>query len=529
MAAAAHEENPSPELLQAVSTIMRLYRSLPPRPTIEEVEAAQSVLTTVTAEEKARLDEISREVRPDGVPEELFTVLVHAKQAMVVFQSAEQRREASWVVEVDGVYGRFDQLIQRASLLLTSGDSHQTDLKIDQIDQIDVIDEAEVEKSVVVLLPSSKSFKGASNLAALHIGEGQDEKLSLMKVAGMIETSAKTGAGVLDLKGKLMDQIEWLPTSLGKLTDITALDISENRIMALPTTIGSLKALTKLDAHSNQIINLPDAIGELVNLTDLDLHANRLKSLPASFGNLTNLINLDLSSNQFTLLPDILGNLTCLKRLNVETNEIEELPYTIGSCSSLIELRLDFNQLKALPEAIGKLENLEILTLHYNRIRGLPTTIGNLSKLKELDVSFNELEHIPENLCFVTSLVKLNVGRNFADLTALPRSIGNLEMLEELDISSNQIKYLPVSFRLLSKLRVLYADENPLEVPPREVIKVGAQGVVQYMADLVAMKDVSTLPSKTKKKGFWYWFCSLCWPKAVKTSKSIDPSLIAQL
>ncbi|KAK9120695.1 hypothetical protein Syun_018312 [Stephania yunnanensis] len=523
-AGAPHEENPSPELLQAVSTIMRLYRSLPPRPTIEEVEAAKSVLTTVTAEEQARLDEISREVRPDGVPEELFTVLVQAKQAVVVFQCDEQRRQASWVVKVDGVYGRFDQLIQRASLLVSSGDSHQG---IDQIDQI--VDEAEVEKSVV-LLSSSKSLKGTSNLGVLlRVGEEQDEKLSLMKVAGLIETSAKTGAGVLDLKGKLMDQIEWLPTSLGKLTDVTALDISENRIMALPTTIGSLKALTKLDAHSNQIINLPDAIGELVNLTDLDLHANRLKSLPASFGNLTNLINLDLSSNQFTLLPDTLGNLTCLKRLNVETNEIEELPYTIGSCSSLIELRLDFNQLKALPEAIGKLENLEILTLHYNRIRGLPTTIGNLSKLKELDVSFNELEHIPENLGFVTSLVKLNVGRNFADLTALPRSIGNLEMLEELDISNNQIKYLPESFRLLSKLRVLYADENPLEVPPREVIKLGAQGVVQYMADLVAMQDVRTSPSKTKKKGFWSWFCSLCWPKALKTSTSIDPSLNAQL
>lgn len=101
--------------------------------------------------------------------------------------------------------------------------------------------------------------------------------------------------------------------------------------------------------------------------------------------------------------------------------------------------------------------------------------MASLTKLKELDVSFNELESIPESLCFATSLVKLDVGRNFADLRALPRSIGNLEMLEELDISSNQIRVLPDSFRFLSKLRVINADETPLEVPPRNIVKLGAQ------------------------------------------------------
>jgi Leucine-rich repeat (LRR) protein len=95
--------------------------------------------------------------------------------------------------------------------------------------------------------------------------------------------------------------------------------------------------------------------------------------------------------------------------------------------------------------------------------------------LRELDVSFNEVEGIPENICFATSLVKLNVSRNFADLRALPRSIGNLEILEELDISSNQIRTLPDSFQFLAKLSVFHADETPLEVPPREVIKLGAQ------------------------------------------------------
>ncbi|PPE01625.1 hypothetical protein GOBAR_DD01342 [Gossypium barbadense] len=85
------------------------------------------------------------------------------------------------------------------------------------------------------------------------------------------------------------------------------------------------------------------------------------------------------------------------------------------------------------------------------------------------------------------------------------------EMLEELDISDNQIRVLPKSFRLLSKLRVFRADETPLEVPLREVIKLGAQAVVEFMADLIAKRETKAAPPK-KEKGFWFRICSICWP-----------------
>ncbi|KAL9249884.1 Plant intracellular Ras-group-related LRR protein 4-like protein, partial [Drosera capensis] len=87
----------------------------------------------------------------------------------------------------------------------------------------------------------------------------------------------------------------------------------------------------------------------------------------------------------------------------------------------------------------------------------------------------------------------------------LPRSIGNLENLEELDISNNQIHILPESFRLLTKLRVLRADQNPLEVPPRQIAAKGAEAVVQYMADLTANRDVKVQPVKQKKT--WSLIC----------------------
>ncbi|KAL8488514.1 hypothetical protein ACS0TY_024696 [Phlomoides rotata] len=517
MATVATESSPL-AYVGTVEEITRIYKSLPPRPSVEVVEAAVSVLLTVETEEKLQIEEISKEPPPQDVPPELFSVLQGVKKAMVAFKSHEQRKEAAQLVELDRIFQVFDGLVQKASSMVSGdhalgevpdhgGFDGEGEIKLviseeestDYTDGEDSLSDDDLTKFYPII--TSKPIASSS-------GEGEAGKLNLMQVAAVIENLAKTGASILDLRGKLMDKIEWLPLSLGKLSALSELYLSENKIMAIPTSIGSLKMLGKLDIHANQLINLPGSFGELHNLTDLDLSANLLKSLPESFGNLKLLINLDLSSNRFLKLPNTVGNLCSLQRLNLETNDLEELPYTIGSCSSLLELRLDFNQIKALPEAIGKLERLEILTLHYNRVKRLPSTMGNLSSLRELDLSFNELESIPETLCSEVNLEKLNVGKNFADLRMLPESLGNLEKLEDLDISDNQIKALPDSFRFLSRLRNFRADQTPLEIPPREVMKLGAQAVVQYMDDYVTELDKKSEQAK-KKRGFCSYICPL--------------------
>ncbi|KAE9607388.1 hypothetical protein Lal_00026766 [Lupinus albus] len=512
---------PSRAFLHTVQEFTSIYSSLPPRPSIQEVEAATCIVDTVNNEEQTKLQELSMQKPPHDVPHNLFSVLQQLKKTLVMFQCYEQRKEALHVVQLEKMFHTFGDLIQKASELV-SGDTQINKFSTlsDPFEKIErdvaIIDESLVKKEE----QNKNDFeteRGSSMKGFLSAGNESCEKLSLMKVATLVENLANSGATTLELRGKLVDQMEWLPVSIGKLSEVTEIDLSENRIMALPTTIEGLKALTKLDLHSNQLINLPNSFGELISLTHLDLHANRLKSLPASFGNLINLIDLDLSSNVFTHLPETIGNLSSLKILNVETNVLQELPYTIGNCSSLSVLKLDFNELKALPEAIGKLELLEILTLHYNRVKSLPSTVGKLCNLKELDISFNELEFVPENLCFAVNLKKLNLANNFADLRALPRSIGNLEMLEELDISDDQIRALPDSFRFLSKLRVFRADETPLEMPPKEVIKLGAQEVVKYMADFAIESDAKILPTKKKNKnGFWFWFCSIFCPQQIQ-------------
>ncbi|KAF5735873.1 plant intracellular Ras-group-related LRR protein 4 [Tripterygium wilfordii] len=472
---------------EALEEITRILRSLPARPGIEEVEAAKALISNMEREDQVSLELIGKQIKGPDVPEELFMVIQEMQKNLVYFQSKEQRREALKLLEPRErscfVYPESIQMplsfdgvsVPRASINKSpanaSSSLYYSEKNPVQSSELFSRDDSFVKKTkssfytdgIGVGHGVSTSPQILDSTLKSTPTSGQDgDKLSLIKLASLLEVSANKGTRDLNLQGKLMDQINWLPDSIGKLSNLVSLNLSENRMCP---------------CHP-----LSEAFQPLVRLEELDLSANRLSALPES-----------------------IGLLVSLKRLIVETNDIEEIPHTIGQCLSLKELCADYNRLKALPEAVGKIESLEVLSVRYNNIKQLPTTMASLSNMRELDISFNELESIPESLCFATTLAKINVGNNFADLRSLPRSIGNLEMLEELDISNNQIRVLPDSFRMLTHLRVLRVEENPLEVPPRHIAEMGAQAVVQYMVELVEKRDVKSQPIKQKKS--WAQMC----------------------
>eukprot|EP01018_Ginkgo_biloba_P017222 Gb_12684 [translate_table: standard] len=540
---------------EIVAEILRMHRSLPPRPSLDEIEAAVALIQNVENTMSARLQMVSKQPKPPDVPDELFAVLQEMHKSLICMQSEEDKRQALTLLELEERHRSFDDLLQKASGALSGHESISM-----VIHRNHLIDDGSfvVQKAIAVahevntngggfyckrnnVVGSAPEYsvddcfiqkpkatfgygvtaRSEADLGLCHLekwssnykikseyDDNNGEKLSLIKLKGVIGTSAKKGCENLDLRGKLIDQLYWIPDSIGMLSSLTQLDLSENKIVSLPASIEGLSGLKILDLHTNQLQSLPDTIGKLGILNSLDLHGNRLTTLPGSLGDLKSLTCLDVSSNQLSSLPLSVGQLSNLERLNIETNEIGELPYTIGQCAALTKLRADFNHLKGLPEAIGKLESLQVLTLHYNKIKSLPTSMASLSNLKELDLNFNQLECIPESLCFVTSLIKLNVGSNFADLQRLPRSIGNLEMLDELDISNNQIKVLPDSFSLLSKLRILHAEETPLEMPPTDIAGKGAQAVVRFMMEYVAKRDEKLKGTKNKAMYSKLWACS---------------------
>jgi len=106
-----------------VAEVMRLHRSLPARPSLEEVEAAAALAHAADREERARLDAVSRLRRPPAVPDELFGVALEMHRALAAFQCREQKRDATRLLELDALHALFDDLIQRASQCVPSSSS----------------------------------------------------------------------------------------------------------------------------------------------------------------------------------------------------------------------------------------------------------------------------------------------------------------------------------------------------------------------------------------------------------------------
>lgn len=150
---------------------------------------------------------------------------------------------------------------------------------------------------------------------------------------------------------------------------------------------------------------------------------------------------------------------------------------------SLRSLDASYNKLTYIPTNIGfELVNLERLSIHLNKIRSLPTSIGEMKSLRFLDAHFNELNGLPNSIGKLTNLEIMNLSSNFSDLTELPESICDLICLRELDVSNNQIHQLPNTFGRLMNLSKLNVEQNPLVVPPKEVLDQGVVAVKAYMA-----------------------------------------------
>lgn len=119
------QQPPSRAFLNTIQEITQIYSSLPPRPSIEEVEAATSTLDTLNNVEQTKLQDISNQKLPQDVPEELFSVLQELKNTMVLFQSHQLRKEAIHLLQLEKMFQTFGVLIQRASEFVSPDEDTQ--------------------------------------------------------------------------------------------------------------------------------------------------------------------------------------------------------------------------------------------------------------------------------------------------------------------------------------------------------------------------------------------------------------------
>jgi small GTP-binding protein len=167
-----------------------------------------------------------------------------------------------------------------------------------------------------------------------------------------------------------------------------------------------------------------EVIGKLTNLTKLDLSRNRLTSLPAEIVELKSLIWLDLSFNRLTSLPAEIVELKNLTKLSLSFNQLETLPTEIAELTNLTELNLSKNQLKRLPAEIGKLKKHTTLFLFGNPLESPPPEIAERgieairSYFKSLEAERRALNEVKVLLvgdggAGKTSLVKQLLGEEF--------------------------------------------------------------------------------------------------------------------
>tara|TARA_Y100001970_G_scaffold287774_1_gene413251 strand:+ start:712 stop:1485 length:774 start_codon:yes stop_codon:yes gene_type:complete len=124
----------------------------------------------------------------------------------------------------------------------------------------------------------------------------------------------------------------WFDTHNGRLTSITLpnpMPTNWVNITALPESVGNLSNLLSLNISNQSLTSLPNSIGNLSSLEELILFENNLISIPESIGNLSELQYLNLQGNQLTSLPESIGDLSSLEFISLYNNQLTNLPSSI--------------------------------------------------------------------------------------------------------------------------------------------------------------------------------------------------------
>ncbi|KAL8090840.1 TMV resistance protein N-like [Apium graveolens] len=152
-----------------------------------------------------------------------------------------------------------------------------------------------------------------------------------------VHTSVGTLVRLVSLNLEFCYNLRSLPDSICSLRALEVLIITAcTSLEALPTELGSIESLKELHAYGLNVSKLPDSIGRLSNLVKLDLSQNRnLETLPDSMCSLRSLEILDISyCVKLEELPE-LGMITSLRILRIMDNTMLRMLPDISQVSNI--------------------------------------------------------------------------------------------------------------------------------------------------------------------------------------------------
>jgi hypothetical protein len=158
---------------------------------------------------------------------------------------------------------------------------------------------------------------------------------------------------------------------------------------------------------------LPSEIGKLINLQALDLKNNKLGGeLPLSVIEMKSrgvAISLSWNNPGFSL-PSNMGELRGLTQLDLSYCSLTgEISQEISLLVSLEKLLLNINRLEGpIPPGICQLVRLETLKLNCNKLSGRIPDIRKLTKLKVLSLEKNHLEVSNDEIDELTNLLHVD-------------------------------------------------------------------------------------------------------------------------
>jgi Leucine-rich repeat (LRR) protein len=287
------------------------------------------------------------------------------------------------------------------------------------------------------------------------------------------------------------NRIRSIPQEIKNLTNLRVLNLAYNEISFISREIDRLQNLNYLDIWAAKGTRLPYALSELRNLRWLGLVGFGLRAVPKWIPRLKQLQSLNLSSNELSRIPKWVSRLDQLNTLWLAVNQLDELPEDLAGLENLTSLGLTDNHLSELPPSVMRLEKLGILKLKRNRINAIPKNIDQLHNLTALDLSENNLESLPKTFADLKNLSSLDLGNNL--LTMLPDCIYALPLLQKLSLNEPRYSRAPNKNRIskispmilqLQNLMELEVGDNPIEVPPPEIVIKGIESIKEYFRQI---------------------------------------------
>ncbi|XP_034036635.1 leucine-rich repeat-containing protein 40 isoform X3 [Thalassophryne amazonica] len=206
------------------------------------------------------------------------------------------------------------------------------------------------------------------------------------------------------------------PMQLLNLTEVSLLELRDNKIKVLPEEITLLSMLTRLDLTNNDIITLPASVGLLPSLTTLQLEGNPLRGIRRDLltkGSSELLKYLrgrikeepersDEGSTAVMLPSQAKVNLQKIKALRLleysekQTDSIPDELFDAAANHSVVAIDFSKNQLISVPTRLGELHSsLSDVNLGFNRLNCLSPEICSLLQLMHVDLRCLSLEGNP--------------------------------------------------------------------------------------------------------------------------------------